>query len=62
MEVTLAAIPGANTFSAVAVFSNQAIGAWVSVALWTGMAAVLGHIAPVWTGFVVAAVWPRRWP
>ncbi|MBW3575651.1 MAG: glycerol-3-phosphate acyltransferase, partial [Actinobacteria bacterium] len=50
-QVTLAATPGANTFSAVAVFSNQAIGAWVSVALWTGMAAVLGHIAPVWTGF-----------
>ncbi len=50
-ELTLAATPGANTFSAVAVFSNQAIGAWVSVALWTGMAAVLGHTAPVWTGF-----------
>ncbi|MDP9006525.1 MAG: glycerol-3-phosphate acyltransferase [Actinomycetota bacterium] len=50
-ELTLAATPGANTFSAVAVFSNQAIGAWVSVALWTGMAAVLGHAAPVWTGF-----------
>ena len=50
-QVTLAATPGANTFSAVAVFSNQAIGAWVSVALWTGMAAVLGHIAPAWTGF-----------
>ncbi len=50
-ELTLAATPGANTFSAVAVFSNQAIGAWVSVALWTGMAGVLGHVAPVWTRF-----------
>ena len=50
-ELTLAATPGASTFSAVAVFSNQAVGAWVSVALWTGMAAVLGHAAPVWTGF-----------
>ena len=50
-ELTLAATPGASTFSAVAVFSNQAVGAWVSVALWTGMAAVLGHVAPAWTGF-----------
>lgn len=50
-HLTLAATPGANTFSAVGVFSNQAIGAWVSVALWTGMAAVAGHVAPVWTGF-----------
>lgn len=50
-HVTLAATPGANTFSSVGIFSNQAIGAWVSVALWTGMAAVVGHAAPVWTGF-----------
>ncbi len=50
-HLTLAATPGANTFSAVGVFSNQAIGAWVSVALWTGMAAVAGHAAPVWTRF-----------
>ncbi len=50
-HVTLAATPGANTFSAVGIFSNQAIGAWVSVALWTGLAAVVGHAAPVWTRF-----------
>lgn len=50
-ELTAAASPGANNFSAVAVFSNQAVGAWVSVALWTGMAAVLGHVAPVWNDF-----------
>jgi glycerol-3-phosphate acyltransferase PlsY len=50
-HLTLAATPGANTFSAVGIFSNQAIGAWVSVALWTGLAAVVGHAAPVWTGF-----------
>jgi glycerol-3-phosphate acyltransferase PlsY len=50
-HLTLAATPGANTFSGVGVFSNQAIGAWVSVALWTGAAAVAGHVAPVWTGF-----------
>jgi glycerol-3-phosphate acyltransferase PlsY len=50
-HVTLAATPGSNTFSAVGIFSNQAIGAWVSVALWTGLAAVVGHAAPIWTGF-----------
>ncbi|MDP8986998.1 MAG: glycerol-3-phosphate acyltransferase [Actinomycetota bacterium] len=50
-HLTLAATPGGNTFSAVGIFSNQAVGAWVSVALWTGMAAVVGHSAPVWTGF-----------
>lgn len=50
-HLTLAATPGAGTFSAVAVFSNQAIGAWVSVALWTGTAAVVGHVAPLWSGF-----------
>lgn len=50
-HVTLAATPGGDTFSAVGIFSNQAVGAWVSVALWTGAAAVVGHSAPVWTGF-----------
>lgn len=50
-ELTSSATPGAGNFSAVAVFSNQVIGAWVSVALWTGMAAVVGHVAPAWTGF-----------
>ncbi len=50
-HVTLAATPGGNTFSAVGIFSNQAVGAWVSVALWTGMAAVAGHSAPVWNRF-----------
>lgn len=50
-QITLAATPGAGNFSAVAVFSNQAIGAWVSVALWTGMAAVVGHVAPPWSDF-----------
>ena len=50
-HLTLAATPGGNTFSAVGIFSNQAVGAWVSVALWTGMAAVVGHSAPVWNRF-----------
>ncbi|HEV2766749.1 MAG TPA: glycerol-3-phosphate acyltransferase [Acidimicrobiales bacterium] len=50
-HLTLAATPGGNTFSAVGIFSNQAVGAWVSVALWTGLAAVVGHSAPVWNRF-----------
>jgi len=49
-DVALAAAPRGN-IGAVGTFSNQAVGAWVSVALWTGMAAVLGNIAPVWAGF-----------
>ncbi len=43
---------GPNPFAAsstVAVFSAQALTAWQSVALWAGFAAVLGHVAPVWT-------------
>ncbi|MGH9182816.1 MAG: glycerol-3-phosphate acyltransferase [Acidimicrobiales bacterium] len=50
-DLALAATPTTGTFSAVGIFSNQAIGAWVSVALWTGWASVVGHMAPVWTGF-----------
>ena len=49
-DVALAAAPRGN-IGAVGTFSNQAVGAWVSVALWTGMAAVVGNIAPVWAGF-----------
>ena len=37
--------------SRIAVFSAQALTAWQSVALWAGFAAVLGHVAPVWTRF-----------
>jgi len=40
-----------GAFGAVGTFSNQALGAWVSIALWAGAAALLGAIAPVWTGF-----------
>jgi glycerol-3-phosphate acyltransferase PlsY len=50
-DVAQAATPGAQYSSAVGAFSNQALGAWVSVALWTGAAAVVGHLAPVWRGF-----------
>ncbi len=38
-------------FGAIGTYSNQALGAWVSIALWTGTAAMLGSMAPVWTGF-----------
>lgn len=38
-------------FGAIGTFANQALGAWVSIALWTGTAALLGSVAPVWTGF-----------
>lgn len=38
-------------FSAVGTFSNQALGAWVSIALWTGTAAMIGSMAPLWTAF-----------
>lgn len=37
--------------SALAVVAPEALFAWESVALWTGVAAVLGHAAPVWNGF-----------
>lgn len=50
-HLALRVTPGGSTFSAVGTYSNQALGAWVSVALWTGMAAVVGHAGPVWTGF-----------
>jgi len=40
-----------GAFGAVGTYSNQALGAWVSIALWTGAAALVGSVAPVWTGF-----------
>ena len=49
-DVALAAAPRGN-IGAVGTFSNQAVGAWVSVALWTGMGAVVGNVAPVWSAF-----------
>lgn len=39
--------PGA--FGAIGTFANQALGAWVSIALWTGTAAMLGSMVPIWT-------------
>lgn len=36
---------------AIGTYANQALGAWVSIALWTGTAALVGSMAPVWTRF-----------
>lgn len=49
-DVALAAAPR-GTIGAVGTFSNQAVSAGVSVALWTAMGAVVGNVAPVWSGF-----------
>ena len=40
-----------GAFGAVGTFSNQALGAWVSIALWAGAATLVGAVAPIWTGF-----------
>lgn len=37
--------------SAIATYSNQAIGAWASMAIWTGAGVVVGAVAPVWDRF-----------
>lgn len=37
-----------SQFSAIGTFANQALGAWASIALWTGAGAVVGHAAPLW--------------
>jgi glycerol-3-phosphate acyltransferase PlsY len=37
--------------SAVAFVSDQVLVSWQSAALWAGLAAVVGHLAPVWLGF-----------
>lgn len=49
-DVGLEAAPR-GAFSAVGTYSNQALGAWVSIAMWTGTAAMVGSMAPVFTGF-----------
>jgi glycerol-3-phosphate acyltransferase PlsY len=42
--------PGAER-AGIALFAPSALFPWESVALWTGVAAVLGHVAPIWNGF-----------
>jgi glycerol-3-phosphate acyltransferase PlsY len=49
-DVGLEAAPR-GLFSAVGTYSNQALGAWASLALWTGTAAMVGSMLPMWTGF-----------
>ena len=50
-DIALAATPGSDTLSNVGTYANQVIGAWVSVALWTGMGAVVGHMGSVFQRF-----------
>ncbi len=48
------AAPGRTTFqnaSAIGFLSSQVLTAWSSLALWAGLAGVVGHIAPVTTRF-----------
>ena len=40
-----------GTYELTGTYSNQALGAWVSIALWSGAATLVGFVAPVWTGF-----------
>ena len=49
-DVGLEASPR-GAFGAIGTFANQALGAWVSIALWTGTAAMLGSMVPIWTRF-----------
>jgi glycerol-3-phosphate acyltransferase PlsY len=54
-HVTVRVAPGGNyrvpEASRIAFASTQVLTAWQSVALWTGLAAVVGHVAPVWGRF-----------
>jgi glycerol-3-phosphate acyltransferase PlsY len=54
-HVTIRVAPGGNyrvpEASRIAFASTQVLTAWQSVALWTGLAAVVGHVAPVWGRF-----------
>lgn len=42
---------GRGGLSSIGVLSDQVLAVWQSIALWTGFAAVLGHVAPVWLRF-----------
>ena len=54
-HAVLAVSPGGTASvpdqSAVAFLSDQVLVSWQSAALWAGLAAVVGHLAPVWLGF-----------
>ena len=42
---------GFRETSPIAFLSNQAVTVWQSMALWAGAAALVGHVAPVWSRF-----------
>lgn len=54
-QLVVAVSPGGTASvpnqSAVAFLSDQVLVSWQSAALWAGLAAVVGHLAPVWLGF-----------
>ncbi|MDY7102650.1 MAG: glycerol-3-phosphate acyltransferase [Actinomycetota bacterium] len=51
MIVRRVAPGGDQDLSRLASLSPQVLTAWESVALWCGLAAVVGQVAPVWWGF-----------
>jgi glycerol-3-phosphate acyltransferase PlsY len=53
-QLTRAVAPRAGEFrsaSAIGFLSPQVLTAWASVALWAGLAVVVGTMAPAWTGW-----------
>ncbi len=54
-HLVIAVSPGGSATtpnqSAVAFLSDQVLVSWQSAALWAGLAALVGHLAPVWLGF-----------
>lgn len=50
-SLTIQSLGPGSAISRVALMSAQALTAWQSVALWVGLAAVLGHMAPIWLRF-----------
>lgn len=49
-----------SILAGVAAFSDQVLVPWQSVALWTGLAAVVGGVVPVWLG--LRGGWATRKP
>jgi len=54
-HLVIAVSPGGSATtpnqSAVAFLSDQVLVSWQSAALWAGLAALIGHLAPAWLGF-----------
>ena len=49
--ITIKAVSPGSNFSRIGYFSNQVLSAWQSVALWTGLAVIVGMCAPVFRRF-----------